>query len=106
MRGLYEYMEEAGMKPVAGRFGTRSHAAGKSRSAGGQPGTHQWGLIMIEGAGWILENGIPKTHAELERHLHDWSGNEFGRYPDESEMTKIVSKLVARLKAANNKPPR
>jgi hypothetical protein len=106
IRALFEYLEEAGMKPVANPTDARTRGAKQRRFAGGRPGKHQWGHIMTEGAGWIWERGFPKTQAKLEQYLLEWALQEFGRHPDESEMTKSVSRLVARLKEANAKRPR
>jgi hypothetical protein len=106
MRALCDYLEETGMKPVANQPDAGTRGAKQRRFAGGRPGKHQWGQIMTEGAGWIWENGFPETQAELEHYLLDWALRKFDRHPDESEMTKSVSELVARLKEANTKRPR
>lgn len=74
------------------------------KSKGGRPPKYAWEAAQVEILRVADLDGLPKTQAELVRHLLDWFNTKFNQHPDESEVKRFVSRYYGQLRATGWAP--
>jgi hypothetical protein len=90
----------------AARFWPWDDPYGSKRVTGrkvlpGAPPIYHWEKAYIEAVRYIHENGLPKSQAELVRHMLEWFGEP---EPSESQVKEHIGPLYAAFRDASSKP--